>query len=204
MRVMVAEWMGSEVTSEMVAGLLVLAGFLLILILWFGRRRLLYRLEIRRNRRQLQKLGRESMERIAIPDGLGDNLVLDHVLLLPTGFLVVDVKDYAGVLFAGDRIDEWTQTVGRRSYKFPNPIPDNQVKVRAMEELFPEVPIHGRVVFTRQGRFATALPDGVSMLDGLGEDVASLLSDEEIPGTYYASWLRLRREIATPLLPATT
>ena len=192
---MAVDWLTGEWTTEMVAAALVVAGLVVVLVLWLGRRRFLHRLEARRNRRRIERLGREHMSHVAIPDGLGENLVLDYVILLPTGFLVIDVKDYAGVLFAGDRIEEWTQTVGRRSWKFPNPIPANQVKCQALRDLFPEVPVHGRVVFTRQGRFATALPEGVAMLDKLEEGVAELLTGEEVPGTYYASWLRLRREI---------
>ncbi|MFO8155600.1 MAG: nuclease-related domain-containing protein [Pseudomonadota bacterium] len=197
---MSTEWMGGEWTPEMTAA--VALGVLLVVLvgLWIGRRRLLRRLEDRRNRRILRKLGRESLEHVAIPDGLGEqNLALDHVVLLPTGFLVVDVKDYAGVLFAGERIDEWTQTVGRRSYKFTNPIPANQLKIQALQDLFPEVPVHGRVVFTRQGRFATGLPWGACMLDEVGESVADLVTDEDVPGTYYAAWMRLERDVAIRL-----
>ncbi len=197
---MATDWMRGEWTPEMTAAMALVGGLVVLIGLWLGRRRLLRRLERRRNRRILRQLGRESLENVAIPDGLGEqNLVLDHVLLLPTGFLVVDVKDYAGVLFAGERIDEWTQTVGRRSYKFPNPVPDNQLKVRALQDLFPEVPVHGRVAFTRQGRFATALPTGACMLDAIDESVADLLTDDDVPGTYYGAWMRLEREVAIPL-----
>lgn len=198
---MPTDWTGNGWDSDMTTAATLVAVLVVVLVgLWLGRRRLMRRLEERRSRRILEQLGRESMEHVAIPDGLGDeNLVLDHVVLLPTGFLVVDVMDYAGVLFAGERIDEWTQTVGRRSYKFTNPIPANRLKVQALQDLFPEVPVHGRVAFTRQGRFATHLPAGACMLDGIRDSIADLVSDEDVPGTHYSAWMRLQREVAIQL-----
>ena len=177
-----------------------IAGAALVAILaagwaWRRRREWLLRLEGARTRRKLRRLGREYMEGVVVSDGLDSSVTVDFLVLLPGGLLVVDLKDYPGVLFAGERIDQWTQTVGRRSYKFPNPIPPNQFKVQAVSDRVSEVPVHGRIVFTRRGRFATAMPWGVSTVDSLAEDVADLRAEAEVPGTYYAAWLRLRKEL---------
>ncbi|MGM0412909.1 MAG: nuclease-related domain-containing protein [Pseudomonadota bacterium] len=169
----------------------------ILVAVWAWRRRhdWMLRLEGARTRRTLRRLGREYMEEVVVPDGLDSSITVDFLVLVPGGILVVDLKDYPGVLFAGERIDEWTQTVGRRSYKFPNPIAPNQFKVQAVSDQVPEVPVHGRVVFTRRGRFATALPWSVSTVDSLAGDVADLREGEEVSGSYYAAWLRLRKAL---------
>ena len=181
-------------TLGIAAGVAVVA---LLIVVWaWGRRHdWLLRLEGARTRRTLRRLGREYMEDVVIPDGLDISVTVDFLVLVPGGILVVDLKDYPGVLFAGERIDEWTQTVGRRSFKFPNPIAPNQFKVQAVSDQVPEVPVHGRVVFTRRGRFATALPWSVSTVDSLAEDVADLREGDEVPGSYYSAWLRLRQAL---------
>ncbi|SFD22581.1 Nuclease-related domain-containing protein [Thiohalospira halophila DSM 15071] len=185
----------TDTTTLGITAAAVVIGLLVLAWAWSRRHDWLLRLEGARTRRTLRRLGREYMEDAVIPDGLDSSVVVDFLVLVPGGILVVDLKDYPGILFAGERIDEWTQTVGRRSYKFPNPIAPNQFKVQAVSDQVPEVPVHGRVVFTRRGRFATALPWSVSTVDSLAEDVADLREGDEVPGSYYSAWLRLRRAL---------
>jgi len=86
----------------------------------------------------------------------------DHICLTSTGIIVVDVKDFKGLLFGGANTDQWTQVIGSRSYKFENPLYHNREKVQTIRSLIDDdIPVFGCVVFTNAGSFPKDQPQGV-------------------------------------------
>ena len=54
----------------------------------------------------LRAIGVDSMQDILLPDGMGGQIHLQHVLLTAKGLLVLDLKTIKGTVFASDRMDE--------------------------------------------------------------------------------------------------
>ncbi len=151
--------------------LLIAAGALLIVILgawWWARGRSTQG----RMRRALKHLGAVYLKDVLIPDGLGGEIQLDYVVRLPDKVLVIDLKDMHGVLFGSEQIEEWTQIVDRRSYRFSNPLYDNRTRCHAVAELIKPTEVVGRVVFTDAGEFPRGRPPGVSTIGSLISDLA--------------------------------
>src|SRR5690606_19193996 len=82
----------------------------------------------------------------------------------------VDLRDVRGNIFGGDQMTEWTVMDGSQRFTFPNPQGGLYDRVAAVKALAGEVPVEGRVVFTRRGKFPKGLPKWTLMLDSMGTD----------------------------------
>ena len=137
----------------------------------------------------LQGLGALYVRNLIVPDGVGGTIQTDFLVLLRGGVLVLDVKNYRGVLFGSENAPLWSQMIKSRSYKFANPLPENIFRVQSVQQLLPGVPVSGRVVFTREAQFPRDMPAGVSMLDTLVEDLDGFAGAASLQ--YLDAWKRL-------------
>lgn len=85
---------------------------------------------------------------------------------------MIETKNYSGWLFGDEKSRQWTQVIYRVRSKFQNPIHQNFLHVKVVEQLLdflPKEQIHSIVVFTGSARFKTAVPKGVVYLHQLTE-----------------------------------
>jgi len=109
---------------------------------------------------------------------------VDHILISRFGVFVIETKSYTGWIFANAEHPTWTQVTFNDKFKFQNPIHQNYLHVKAVQELLDFVPtsaIHSAVVFTGDAEFKTDMPMGVftlpkliQHLKGCKEEVLSL------------------------------
>jgi len=157
--------------------------------------------EDRKIKRIVLKTAVQYMPNIELPDEVEGAVHVDYLMLMPGGIVVVDVLNCRGILFGADKMDTWSQLVGRKSYKFENPLPYNQTRVQSIKLLVdPKVPVEGRVVFSSAGKFPKGVPEGVSMIDTLQDDLAHLAVYGEVPQLIKDAWEKLRSR-ATFLTP---
>ncbi|MBX5463558.1 MAG: NERD domain-containing protein [Steroidobacteraceae bacterium] len=112
-------------------------------------------------------VGTDSLVDVLVPDGMGGNFHVDFILLTPVGILVIDLRDVHGNIFGGDQMSEWTVMNGAIRTTFTNPQSGLYDRVAAVKAVAGEVPVEGRVVFTRNGRFPKGLPKWTLMIDAL-------------------------------------
>ena len=139
----------------------------------------------------IKDIGNDFIQDVALPDGMDGYVFVDYLVLTPTGILVVDVENYNGFLFGGDHIDEWTQMIGHKSYKFKNPLPHHQQNVQSVISHTGTVPVQGRLVFTSEGSFPKGIPDGVSTAGSLKQDVSKSVVGNSIPAIFQEVWKEL-------------
>ena len=85
---------------------------------------------------------------VLLPDGMGGQIQVEHLLLTGNGIVVIDVKAFEGTIFASDRMEEWT-VIGRRGrFTFPNPQGTLYDRVAALRQLVRDVPVAGLVLFS--------------------------------------------------------
>jgi hypothetical protein len=142
---------------------------------------------------------------VLVPDGNGGVLHLDYVLLTPRGILVIDLRDVGGNVFGSDQMSDWTVMDGAQRFTFTNPQSALYDRVAAVRAVAANVPVEGRIVFTRRAAFPKGLPRFT-----LGED--SMLSDyplgdrstaEIATGPYRPSWENLKSQFAPSPLAKT-
>ena len=130
-----------------------------------------------------------------VPDGMGGGYHVDYLLLTLQGVIVIDLRDVHGNIFGGDQMAEWTVIDGARRFTFTNPQSALYDRIAAVKAVAGEVPVEGRIVFTRRGKFLKGLPKWTLMLDALraefpGHDVAP-----DQAARYGEPWARLKAAV---------
>lgn len=97
---------------------------------------------------------------------------IDHILISTKGIFVIETKNYSGWIFGDENSKQWMQTLYYVRNRFQNPIHQNFLHVKAIQQLLdflPKEQIHSVVVFTGKGEFKKSMPKGVVYLSQLVE-----------------------------------
>lgn len=125
----------------------------------------------RRERRKLHgtitSIGVEHLRDVLVPDGMGGAMHVDYLLLTSRGIVVIDQREVRGNIFGGDQMTDWTVMAGASRHTFQNPQHALYDRVAAVRQLAGDVPVEGRILFTRSGRFPKGLPRWTLMVDSL-------------------------------------
>ena len=134
---------------------------------------------------------------VLVPDGNGGTLHLDYLLFTPRGLVVLEMRDAAGNIFGSDAMTEWTVMDGVRRYTFSNPQASLYDRIAAVKAYADEIPVEGRVVFTRRASFPKGLPRLTLREDSLGVEL--LMGErshaERETEPWRETWARLRERL---------
>ena len=132
-----------------------------------------------------------------VPDGMGGSFHVDYLLLTLRGVVVIDLRDVKGNVFGGDQMAEWTVMDGARRFTFTNPQSALYDRIAAVKAVSGDVPVEGRIVFTRRGRFPKGLPKWTLMLDALRAEfpAADFESPAETAARFRDGWQSLRSAV---------
>jgi hypothetical protein len=113
------------------------------------------------------------------------------------GVVVIDLRDVKGNIFGGDQMAEWTVMDGAQRFTFTNPQGALYDRIAAVKAIAGEVPVEGRIVFTRRGKFPKGLPKWTLMLDALRAEFASPDFDApaEAAAQYREGWERIKTAV---------
>lgn len=120
----------------------------------------------------LKAIAVERLEDVLVPDGMGGEIHIEHLLLTAHGILVVNVKRYRGVVFASERMDLWTAIDSGERSTFQNPLPTLYDRVAAVRQLVRDIDVAGFVVFPSLADFSKGRPRDVTLPDDLLEHYA--------------------------------
>jgi hypothetical protein len=155
-----------------------------------------------RNRRQdsaykiskiLSPITRSRVDNIIIPDGIGGLLEIEQLRLLEQGILIVETYQISGHLFGAEEIDQWTQLIKGRSYKFANPLRHIRTSRQAIMSLAPDTPIFYCVIFSGEASFPKGKPEGVSIVDSLTDDLKAITFQAKQTQATQLAWDKLLR-----------
>lgn len=140
--------------------------------------------------RRVRKLGVAALRNIVIPDGMDGRVLIENIILTPAGIYILPIKRYYGIIFAAENIDSWTQVVGKRSYKFPNPLPELETYIMAVRNLLPAIDVTGCILVTREAEFPKGKPKRIIPV---AEAAASLgITRGEVPAQLRVAWENLK------------
>jgi hypothetical protein len=132
-----------------------------------------------------------------VPDGMGGGFHVDFLLLTMRGVVVIDLRDVRGNIFGGDQMADWTVMDGARRFTFTNPQSGLYDRIAAVKALTGDVPVEGRIVFTRRGRFPKGLPKWTLMVDALRAEFPPVEYQPHAEATAPLSegWRRLKEAV---------
>jgi len=167
-----------EFSTELAVGLSVFV----LLVIWF-----LYRHFVRKSHSQIQvgqvlkPYKQDELKNVILPDGLGGLLEIDKLFLLEQGILILRDYPISGHLYGAEQIEQWTQIVDGRSYKFTNPLYHLENARQAIRSLIPKMPVFCHVVFTADSDFPKGKPASVSVLTSFEQDMQRLFNSPKLP-----------------------
>jgi hypothetical protein len=109
----------------------------------------------------LRSVAIDRLRDVLLPDGMGGQIQLEHLVLTGNGLVVIDVKAFEGTIFASDRMAEWTVIGGNGRFTFPNPLGTLYDRVAALRQLVRDVPVIGLVLFAAGADFSKGRPKDV-------------------------------------------
>ena len=181
--------------------LLPLAAIALLLLIW-----LVYRFVRGRSgglEGALEDISFDRIEGLIIPSADEGEILIDYLLLTAKGLLILEVKDNQGIVFGGDKLQDWTVINDERRYTFSNPQPALYDRIAAVRQIVREVPVAGRILFLDGADFTKGVPDLVT-------DLAELISEFGEPDKNAAKfkieafkphWALIRKEAVSSSSP---
>jgi len=112
----------------------------------------------------------DELRNVLLPTGTGDQIHVNYLLLTQRGLLVIDLFDVPGVIFAGEKMAQWSVFGPKRHFTFTNPLPMLDDRLAALRQLAGDTPVEGRIVFSMRGEFPKGRPAAVLRLDGLQDE----------------------------------
>jgi len=148
--------------------------------------------------------GFDHLRDVLVPDGQGNALHVDFLLLTARGVIVIDLRDIAGNIFGGDQMSAWTVMHRAQRFTFVNPQTGLYDRIAAVRALAQGLPVDGRIVFTGRGQFPKGLPRHTLMLNSLPSEFP--VSDRETMRTvlerWMPAWSAIRKSVAPSQLAA--
>jgi hypothetical protein len=150
---------------------------ILVALLLFVIRALRVRAADRRLHQGIVSVSVQHLQNVLVPDGMGATMHVDYLLLTSRGVVVIDLRDLRGNIFGGDQMTQWTVMNGASRATFQNPQHALYDRVAAVRALAGELPVEGRILFTRRARFPKGLPRWTLMVDSLRAEFPPVGSD---------------------------
>ena len=145
--------------SELVAIAIVVLALVVLLIV--NRRRIQSWFREWRIQRCLNRIGSAQIRNLVCADGLEGYYKIDRLALTRDAILLISYKPFGGNIYCAERISEWTQVIGQKSFKFENPLFELENQITALRLLIGDAPLHGYLFFDNSALFPKGHPDSV-------------------------------------------
>ncbi|MCB1625017.1 MAG: NERD domain-containing protein [Pseudomonadales bacterium] len=134
-------------------------------------------------------------ENVLVPDGSGGSYHVDFLLLHARGIVVIDWRNLRGNVFGGDQMTEWTVMNGAERFTFPNPLNALYDRIAAVKLVAKDIPVEGRIVFSRRAIFPKGLPKWTVKLDAMLSEFPPMERSQVEAATarYRESWDALKQ-----------
>ena len=144
-----------------------LAALTFLIIVFVNRQRIQMRWREWRIQRILNRIGSEQIRDLVCADGLDGYYHIDRLALTPDAILLISYKPFGGNIYCAERISEWTQVIGQKSFKFENPLFEIENQLTALRLLIGNAPLRGYLFFNLSALFPKGHPDSVLKPDNL-------------------------------------
>lgn len=148
-------------------------------------------------RSELLRLQLDALHDIILVDDKGPTQI-DHVVKTPSGFVVLETKNYTGFVFGRWKASTWTQRVEhdgeKRDIPFQNPVHQNFRHRKAVEHALggSSIAVVSHVVFVGDAKIGDSVARCILSFDKLGHALWFSGKPRADSGNLEAAWERLR------------
>ncbi len=143
-------------------------------------------LKERKTNKTIQSLGSQCLKQVILPDGVGGSIFLDYIVLGQNSIILVILKKFKGTIFCAENIEQWTQLIGNRSYKFQNTLQLLDSDIQSVNTLVKDASISGLVVFLSDCDFPKGKPEQVKSISEIRKiAINTQLHSENLLNAWY-------------------
>lgn len=165
---------------------LIVAGILVIFLILSLLPNIKKMIRARKINTAIQHLGSQYLKQVILPDGLGGSIFFDYMVLAQNSIILVVLKKFSGTIFCAENIDQWTQLLGNKSYKFPNTLQQLDSDILAVSTIVKDVDVTGLVVFSSDCNFPKGKPNQVKSISEINKSsVDKQLHSELLLNAWY-------------------
>lgn len=161
------------------------------IVIFFYRRKLKLGWLDLKTRYRLNRLGHKHILNFQCPDGLGYHFTIDRLILRHDGITLLVQKNYPGRIFCADDIDDWTQMLGQKSYRFKNPLYELECQIKAVSACVPGVPVNGFLFFDYQAEFPKGHPERIFQLEEMPQQLKQA-KQHDVEPSLLTAWKTLQ------------
>ena len=101
---------------------------------------------------------------------------IDHIVINDKGILVIETKNYSGLIKGSGNSRFWTQHINKKQFIFLNPLLQNEYHISFLSHLFPEFKPYFKslVVFTESSTLNISKEENVIQLGQLSDHMSDL------------------------------
>ena len=140
----------------------------------------------------------DELRNVLVPTGYGEQIHLNYLLLTQRGLLVIDLYDLPGMIFAGEKMAQWSVFGPKQHFTITNPLPILYDRIAAVRHLAGDMPVEGRIVFSMRGEFPKGRPEAVLRLDALQDEFPVV---ERSPGAAAAAFAPMWERVKIAVQP---
>ena len=170
--------------------LIALSLAILVAMIFLGRRGIRHALLNLKTRYRLNHLGLKQIRNFQCPDGLGNYFTIDRLVMCNDGISLLLFKQFPGSIFCADDIQEWTQLLAGKSYRFKNPLIDLDYQIKAVSAGIPGVAVNGYLFFDHNAEFPKGHPQRVIRLESI-PDSLKRKHQEKVQPAVESAWKKL-------------
>ena len=141
--------------------------------------------------RCIHNLAEDTLTDVFLSDGVDGVHYFPFIVLTRQAVIFFKSLQFRGIIFAADTIDYWTQVVGKRSYKFHNPMPGVEAEAATIRTLDKDIAVQGRVVFPSDSHFPKGRPQAVILENEIKRYLQEMMQGKARP-ELRSAWDRLR------------
>ena len=140
----------------------------------------------------LNEYAQSFLSHVVLPDGLGDYIFADYLLLHEDTIVVLNVMHKRGYVFGGKNIDEWTCVENHTTEKFKNPLPNLNMFAHAIQHELGFSHVETYLLFDSQSDFAKGVPEGVLQLNSLQDMLEKGAEKKDASEETLKAWQQLK------------
>ena len=126
----------------------------------------------------------------------GHTVEIDHIIRTPDGIVALEVKTYSGRVTGAERDQYWAHLVAGQTYRFLNPLIQNRMHVKALEQFIADSRVHvsGFVVTAGSARFCSDIAHLIVPLNEIQLTVRAEIRERDAQPNIQQAWKHLQSE----------
>jgi hypothetical protein len=114
-----------------------------------------------RTTRLIDQFGLDQIKHWRCYKDQGGQFSIDRMILMSDRIVAINFKPYIGHIYGSENVEEWTQVIDQKNYKFGNPLLELENQTKTIKHIAGDVTVTGYLFFGHHAYFPKGKPGQV-------------------------------------------